>query len=218
VTLRNLLLLTLTACAGLLLSRGISASQTAAPPSIFGAWTLNAELSDKPPDPEQGGGRDGREGRGRFGGPGGRGRGGGGGVGGGFGGGRGGLGGGPRGGGDPEEMQRRMQAMRDIMSVPDRLTITRTESMVIITTGDGRTVRLAPDNSKVKDESTGIERRSRWEGDRLISEISGAVGGKVVETYTVEAESQRLVVSVQPEGGRGRDLGVRRRVYDPLAR
>ncbi len=46
-----------------------------------------------------------------------------------------------------------MDAMRDLLEAPERMTITRTESMVIITTGDGRTTRLATDNSKVKDES-----------------------------------------------------------------
>ncbi len=118
--------------------------------------------------------------------------------------------------------------MRDLLEAPERMTITRTESMVIITTGDGRTTRLATDNSRVKDESTGIERRTRWEGDTLVSDISGAVGGKMTETFAVDPGSHRLVVTLQMEGGNRRgggdpDAGTgpppaggpRRRVYDP---
>ena len=75
--------------------------------------------------------------------------------------------------------------------------------MVIITTGDGRTTRLSPDGSKIKDQSTGIERRTRWEGDRLIDEISGAGRGKIIETYARDPETHELVVTVQVEGGEG---------------
>jgi hypothetical protein len=213
------------------------------PQSIVGAWTLNKDKSDTPPpDGANGGGRDGAGqpgggGGGRRGGGGGGG-GGRGGFGGGFGGGgRGGNGGGGGGRGNPEDMQRRMAAMRDILQAADRLTITRTESMVIVTTGDGRTTRMATDGSKVKDDSTGIERRTHWDGDRLVSEISGAGPGKITETYALDAESHQLVVSQQMDGAsrpsqRGPDgqgsqsgqprptspqQGPRRHVYDPLA-
>ena len=179
-------------------------AQPAPPRSIVGAWTLNTELSDHPPAPADRAEPEGRErGRGgRAGGPGGPGGGpGGGGFGGGFGGGgRGGPGGGRGGRGNPEEMRRRMEATRDLFEAPARITIVRTGSMVIITTGDGRTTRLATDNSKVKDESTGIERRSRWEGEKLVSEISGAMGGRITETFELAADTGRLVVTLQPEG------------------
>ena len=183
-----------------------------APTSIVGVWTLNTELSDAPPGAPQPGDR---EGRGRPGGPGGSGggrRGGGGGFGGG--GGRGADGGGRGGRGNPEDMQRRRDAVRDIMSAPDRMTITRTESMVIVTTGDGRTTRLATDGSKVKDESNGIERKTHWDHDQLVTEISGLQGGKVTETYAIDPESHRLKVTVEVAGGRGRELAARHRVYD----
>ena len=178
-------------------------AQPAAPRSIVGAWTLNTELSDHPPAPPDGAGPEGRGRGGRGnGGPGGPGGGpGGGGFGrGGGGGGRGGSGGGRGGRGNPEDMRRRMDAMRDLLEAPARMTIVRTDSMVIITAGDGRTTRLATDNSKVKDDSTGIERRTRWEGEKLVSEISGAIGGKMTETFEVAPETGRLVVTLQPEG------------------
>jgi hypothetical protein len=194
----------------LLMVPGVDAQST--PASIVGAWTLNTELSDPPPAAQSGE----REGRGRSGGPGGSGgggrRGGGGGFGGG--GGRGGGGGGRGGGGNPEDLQRRREALRDIMRVPDRMTITRTESMVIITTGDGRTTRLATDGSKVKDESTGIERKTRWDRDQLVTEISGVQGGKITETYAVNPESHRLMVTVDAAGARGDAPSPRHRVYD----
>jgi len=177
-------------------------AQPAAPRAIVGAWTLNTELSDILPAPPEGAGPEGRGRGGRGnGGPGGPGGPGGGGFGrGGGGGGRGGFGGGRGGRGNPADMRRRMDAMRDLLEAPARMTIVRTDSMVIITTGDGRTTRLATDNSKVKDDSTGIERRTRWEGEKLVSEISGAMGGKMTETFEVAPETGRLVVTLQPEG------------------
>lgn len=196
---RTLLLVTALVTAGPSLQ-----AQPAPPLSIVGAWTLNTELSDHPPAPPEGGNPEGR-GRGRGdGGPGGPGGPGPGGPGGGFGrggGGRGGFGGGRGGRGNPEEMRRRMDAMRDLLEAPARMTIVRTESVVIITTGDGRTIRLAPDNSRVTDESTGIERRTRWEGEKLVSDIAGAMGGKMTETFALDPESHRLVVTLQMEGG-----------------
>ena len=132
------------------------------------------------------------------------------------------------------EMQRRMEAVRAIVEPAERLTIVRTDSMVIVTTGDGRTTRLSPDNSKIKDGAAGVERRSRWEGDRLVTDISGLGRGKATETYAIDPQSHQLVITFDmqgaagddaragaPEGargGRGGQPGVRvprRRVYDP---
>ena len=181
--------------------------------SIVGAWSLNRDASD-PPREELG---PGGQGRGRAGGAGGGRRGGGaGGPGGGFG--RGGRGGGFGGRGNPEDMERRVDAMRAILQPAERLTITRTDSMVIVTTGDGTTTRLAPDGSRVKDESTGIERRSRWEGTRLVTEISGAGPGRISETYAVDPATGQLIVTLQlPGRGNAQADAPRtlRRVYEP---
>ena len=201
----------------LLLVDGRALAQPSRPPSIVGVWTLNADKTDTAPAPPEAGDP---EGRGR-GGRGGQGGPGGGGFGGGFGGGGRGGGGGAGGRGNPEAMQRRRAAMRDILEAPARMTITRTQSMVIITTGDGRTTRLATDGSKVKDQSTGIERKTKWDANRLISEISGAGRGKITETYSLDPESHQLVVLLQMgdgnsrESGGGPTPGARRRVYDP---
>ncbi|MEP7306260.1 MAG: hypothetical protein ABJA98_12145 [Acidobacteriota bacterium] len=189
------------------------APNTASP--LVGAWRLNKELSDSPQD----GASDDREGgstRGanRGGGGGGGRRRGGGGFGGGFGGGGGGRGGGGQGvpAADPQETARLRDAMRDILNPPDRLTIVQTESMVIITGPDGRTTRLSPDGKKIKDDSTKIERRTKWDGGKLISEIGGLPLGKITETWAVDSERRQLHISLRNDDDR-RPLMVTR-VYD----
>jgi hypothetical protein len=189
-----------------------SRAQAPAKRQLTGAWILNNDLSDRPPERgERGdeGGR-GRRGGAGFGGGGGRGggmrRGGGGGMG------RG--GGDARGGMDREEMARIRDAMRDIMEAPARLTITETESMVVITSGDGRTTRLSTDGKKIKDDNTRIERRTRWDGTRLISEINGAGRGKITQIFTLDPDSRRLRIAVQMEGGRDGPARTITHVYD----
>ena len=173
--------------------------------SIVGAWTLNKDLSDQRQDRETD--REGRQGNRRGGGVG---RGGGGFGRGGFG--RG--GGGDRGGGatSQEDMARMRDAMRDIMNPPDRLTITQSERMVIMTTGDGRTTRLSTDGKAIRDDSTKIERKTKWDGGKLVSEISHLGPGKITETYLADPEHRQMRVTVQVENER-RPMTVNR-VYD----
>jgi hypothetical protein len=181
---------------------------------IAGAWMLNTDLSDKPEQSTQADGGDRGSG-------GGYGRGGGG-YGGGRGGRRGGFGGGGFGGrsgqqtgsASPEERERMRQAMRDIMEAPSRLTITQTSSMVTIVTDDGRTTRLAPTGKGIKDESTKIERKTKWNNGKLVSEISGVGRGKITETYAIDPEHHRLTVTLQMENPRGPQARVIHRVYD----
>jgi hypothetical protein len=176
--------------------------------SIVGAWTLNKDLSDT-------GGRgngDGQSGddSGRRGGSGGgRRRGGGGFGGGGFG--RGGFGGGSAQPQDREEAQRMRNALRDEMQAPDHITIVQTDTTIIITSKDGRTTRLSADGKKVKDESTGIERKTKWDGAKLVSEVSGLGPGKITETYSVDGELKQLRVALAIDGPRKTSLT---RVYD----
>jgi hypothetical protein len=187
----------------LLLIAALAASLTSQPPaspagpSIVGAWTMNNDLSDAQPDRGDTSGRD----RGDSGG-----RRGGGGYGGGRGGFRGGFGGGGmRGGGapqmNPEAAARMRDAMREITNPPDRLTVVQTGALVIITGGDGRTTRLSPDGKKIKDDSTGVERKTKWDAGKLVSEVSGLGPGKITQTFSVDPESKQLRVVVQMEGG-----------------
>ena len=170
--------------------------------SIAGAWTMNKEASDARPtrgdndsgDRANGGGRRGGGGRG-------------------FGGGRGGFGGGGmgRGGGmggeraNPDDVARMRAAMRDLTDPSDHLTITQTDSMIVITGADGRTTRLSPDGKKIKDENTGVERKTKWDGAKLVSEVSGLGSGKATQTFTVDPESHQLRITVQMPGRAGRN-------------
>ena len=179
-------------------------------PSIVGAWTLNTDLSDSAPSrPENAREENGRGIRRGDGGGGGgfRGRGG-----------RGGRGGGRgddgqgRGAVDPEQSARQREALRDITDAPSHLTIVQTVSMVVVTTAEGRTTRMSPDNRKIKDESTGVERKSRWEGARLVSEISGLPRAKFTETYAIDPERGGLIVTLQADGRQ--QAVTMKRVYD----
>jgi len=187
------------------------ASPQPAATSIVGAWTLNKDLSDAPGTPQRGdrgdrGGRGGGYGGRRGGGGGGGGRGGGGFGGGGYGG---------RGGarGNPDDMRRMREAMQEIVEAPDRMTITQSESMVIITTGDGRTTRLSTDGKKVKDDSTGIERKTHWDKNQLVSEISNAGPAKITQTFAVNPETHQLTVTLDFGNGDNR-RPPSHRVYD----
>jgi len=169
-------------------------AQTPPSPSLEGAWTLNKDLSDKPPSGREGGqGREGHQGGHRGGG-----RGGGAGHGGGFGGA--GSGGGQGQGGNAEDVQRLRNALRDELEAPERLTIVESGSTIILTAGDGRTTRLSADGKKVKDESTKVERRTKWDAGKLVSEVSGLGQGKIVETYALDAEHKQLKVTLNIEG------------------
>ena len=141
--------------------------------SIVGEWTLDKKLSDVAEDrPHEGAGQHSRGGGG-FPGGGGHGHGG-------FHGGGGGYSGGHA--ADPDEAARRQEAWRDLVMAPDHMTIVQTESIIVITSRDGRTTRLSPDGKKIKDESTNIERKTRWEEGKLVTEISGT-SGRATETY-----------------------------------
>jgi hypothetical protein len=185
-------------------------SSVSSAPSLVGAWTLNKDLSDKPPSgSDDREGREGREGH-RNGGSGGGHRGGFGGSGSGAGG----FGGGARGtdGRNPEDVQRMRNALRDELQPPEHLTITETGVTLIMTAGDGRTTRLSTDGKKIKDESTNVERRTKRDGGKLVSEITGLGSGKITETYTVDDEHKQLHVTLEIEGAKRK--AITNRVYD----
>jgi hypothetical protein len=128
----------------------------------------------------------------------------------------GGGGGGRNGGGgaNPEEMARMRDAMHDLANPSDHLTITQTDSMIVITGADGRTTRLSPDGKKIKDDNTKIERKTKWNGPSLVSEISGLGPGKTTQTFSVDPEHHQLRVVVQMEGRSGQPRTITH-VYDP---
>jgi len=193
-----------------------SRAQTVDTASLAGAWTLNNELSDQPVDRADGGDRGDATGR-----RGGYGRGGGGGGGrrGGFG--RGGGGGGFGGAAptvDREAMARTRDAMRDIMTPPNHLIITQSESMIVLTGADGRTTRLSPDGKKVKDENTNIERKTKWDGSKLVVEITGLGPGKITQTYAIDPDHHQLRVTALMETRGNQSPRTMTHVYDADAR
>jgi hypothetical protein len=105
-------------------------------------------------------------------------------------------------------------AVRSVTDPPERLTIVQTDSMILITGGDGRTIRLSPDGKKIKDENTGVERKTKWDGGKLVSEISGLGPGKMTQTFSVDPESHQLRVAVQMESGRSREPRTITHIYD----
>jgi hypothetical protein len=179
--------------------------------SLVGAWTLNkgaSELRGADANGEGGrGGEDGRRGDGA--GRGGRRRGGGGG-GGGFGGNAGGQGFGNQTPQNREAMERMRDALRQEMAAPDHMTIVASDTTIIITTPDGHTTRLSTDGKKIKDESTGIDRKTKWDGAKLVSEVNGLGRGKITETYSVD-EAKQLRVKLEVDGPR---KTTETRVYD----
>jgi len=200
---------------------GPLAAQTLPPapgPSLSGGWTRNADLSDAPTGRGPQGDDSGR-GRGDRGDGGGGGRRGGG---GGFGGGGFGRGGGGQGGdggrGNAEDMARIRDAMRDITNPSDHLIITQTDSMVVLTGADGRTTRLSPDGRKIKDENTKIERKTKWDGRKLVSEISGLPAGKMTQTVALNPEGKQLRITVMMDAGTSGQPRTITHVYDADAR
>jgi hypothetical protein len=184
-----------------------SKAATSASSPIVGAWTLNKDLSDLGPGQNRDGdgGQNGDDSPRRGGG--GRRRGGGGFGGGGFG--RGGSGNTqPQ---DSEAAQRKRNALRDELQAPDHMTIVQSEMTIIITTRDGRTTRLSTDGKKVKDDSTGVERKTKWDADKLVTEVTGLGSGKITETYSVDGELKQLRMALAMDGPRKTSLT---RVYD----
>jgi hypothetical protein len=179
--------------------------------SLAGIWSMNKDLSDQPPSGGQGDGSQGDQSRHG----GGHGRGGGtGGMHGGYGGGAGRGGGGGRAAMDPDAAARMRDAMRDIVAPPDRLTVVQTDSMVVLTGPDGRTTRLSPDGKKIKDDNTGVERKTKWDGGKLVCEVSGVGPGKITQTFSLDAEHHQLRIVALLEGGRSKEPRTITHVYD----
>ena len=182
--------------------------------SLVGAWTLNKSASDlgAAGDSNSGGDENGRRGDGAAG----RRRGGGGGgFGGGFGRGGGGFGGQQQTPEQREAAQRMRDALRQETQASDHMTIVSSDTTIIITTPDGHTTRLATDGTKVKDDSTGIERKTKWQAGTLVSEVSGLGRGKITETYSVDGDPKQLKVKLEIDGPR---KSTQTRVYDLDAR
>ena len=183
--------------------------------SLEGIWMLNADLSDEPRARLEGVGDDRGQGRGR-GAAGRRGR---------RPGGRGRAGGRPP---DREELARLRQglqeAVRDLMTAPRRMTIVMIENEIVATYDDGRVIRLVSDDQPHKGiagTSMQVTRRTRWENEKLVTDISldSRIEVRLEQTYEVrltDPEGKQLIVTSRFVGGRASNGDRRelRRVYD----
>lgn len=192
-----------------------SAGHAASTNSLQGEWTLNAEASTPTGSDASGAGGGGQPRRGGGGGGHGGGRRGGFG-GGGFGGAGFGGGGGNQGApSNSEAAQRQREAMRAITTPAQRLTIVQTDTTVILTTDQGQTIRLAPNGKGVKDDNTGIERKTKWDSGKLVSEISGLSAGKITQSLWVDPDKRQLhVATVLPNRSNSSQPITLDRVYD----
>jgi hypothetical protein len=164
---------------------------------LAGAWSLNRNLSDDPATVmtrmREGG--DGSH-RPPFGGHGGA------------------FGGGGR-SMNPDQMRTRLA----MLEPPKRLTIVQSDATVTLTDGEGRSQTFAVINQKQRLSIGGqaIDVRAKWDGDRLIKEMSLDGGAKIIETYSLTGEPRQLHVNVKLEGAMPRTITLRR-VYDAAER
>lgn len=179
----------------------VTAAQSAPGHAVFGGiWVISPDSRLRGPDaasipsgPEGGP-------RSRTGGGGRRGSGGGG----------GGFGGGGRAGRAENSADARAAIAdysRTLLQPAKRMTIVVHDASLSIAYDDGRTLTLETTNKKVSGRAENgfvkLTRKSKWEGDALISQIEIENGPKFEEKYEVIADGDELRVSVTTEGGGG---------------
>ena len=104
---------------------------------------------------------------------------------------------------NPDDMARMRDAMRDLINPSNHLTIVETDSMVVMTSADGRTTRLSPDGKK----NQGRQHRNRAQdemGRRKARDRDqrSRSDGKATQTIAADPESHQLRIVLQMEGGR----------------
>ncbi|HEY5908829.1 MAG TPA: hypothetical protein VIZ31_12360 [Vicinamibacteria bacterium] len=122
---------------------------------------------------------------------------------------------------DPQEVERLRSAMDDVMAPPESMLVSQEGvAFEIVSEGD-RIDRLYADGRKNKG-SSGVERKTRWAADTLVTEakLGGGFGGpqvKITETWSlVEATppASRLAITTRLEGGLFEKPLVLKRLYD----
>jgi len=200
--------------------RAQAAPESSAHHAFGGIWVISPDAQLRGPDTASvppGGSEGGR----RRGGGAGRGGGGygGGGRGGGYGGGGGGYGGGSyggggsRGGGRGEGAAEEREAManysRTLLQPAKQMTIVPHDTSLAIAYDDGRTLTLEAMNKKVSGRAENgfvkYTRKSRWDGEVMLSEVEIENGPKFDEKYEVIAEGTQLRVSITSKGSGGKD-------------
>jgi len=65
----------------------------------------------------------------------------------------------------------------------------------------------------VKDENTKVERKTKWDAGKLVSEVNGLGRGKITETYAVDPEHKELIVTLTMENQQSGHPATQKRVY-----
>jgi flagellar hook assembly protein FlgD len=108
------------------------------------------------------------------------------------------------------------EQMRALLAAPKTLVIVQHPDSISLTDDEGRIVVLKPDGNKEKQtfEGATVERKTRWDGRSLVTEVKLDGGMKVTQTYVKAAEGLQLIVTTRAEGGpMGRTVELKR-VYD----
>ena len=176
--------------------RAQAAPEGGAHHAFGGIWVISPDAQLRGPDTASvppGGSEGGR----RRGGGGGRG-------GGGYGG-----GGGGRGEGSAEERQAMANYSRTLLQPAKQMTIVPHDTSLAIAYDDGRTLTLEATNKKVSGRAENgfvkYTRKSRWDGEAMLSEVEVENGPKFDEKYEVIAEGTQLRVSITAKGSGGKD-------------
>jgi hypothetical protein len=112
---------------------------------------------------------------------------------------------------------RMRQTMHLAFDAPQTLTISETDSTVMLAPDSLNGLLLHSNGHKLKQKVEGggdIETKARWHESALVVERSVSGGGKVVEEYRRSQDGKQLYVIVDFTGMRGRSIEFRR-VYDP---
>lgn len=117
----------------------------------------------------------------------------------------------------PESMRESRELARDLLEVPETLTLRVSADSVTIIDDLDRELAFPIDGSRQRYRISAAEffARVRWEGDRLRKDIEGTFDFRMSEVYFLSPDANRLFVIVRVgEPGRGRPLIGFDRVYD----
>ena len=115
-----------------------------------------------------------------------------------------------------EQRARLHETMSLALDAPQVLTLSQSDSTMIIAPDTGAELELHADGRKLKQTVQGggdIEIKARWQGYDFVVERKVSGGGKVTEDYLRSQDGKQLYVIVNVEGNHGRSFTFRR-IYD----
>jgi hypothetical protein len=103
-----------------------------------------------------------------------------------------------------EEMERQRAVIEAVMRPPQRLILVKSETGLVLTDEEGVSVRIPLDGKKETGALNGVpfETTAKWDEGRLRLERKFKGGLKLVEQYSLPADSRQMTVTSKVEGGR----------------